>query len=37
MRCPPTHHLVYGTLHDYLTGEELVDTDDDAPGRNCPA
>lgn len=29
MRCPPTHHLVYGTLHDYLTGEELVDTDDE--------
>jgi hypothetical protein len=29
MRCPPTHHLVYGTLHDYLSGEELMDTDDD--------
>lgn len=29
MRCPPTHHLVYGTLRDYLTGEELVDTDDE--------
>ncbi|MEJ2057987.1 MAG: type I restriction enzyme HsdR N-terminal domain-containing protein [Desulfofustis sp.] len=25
----PSHHLVYGTLHDYLTGEELVDTDDE--------
>lgn len=24
-----SHHLVYGTLHDYLTGEELVDTDDE--------
>ncbi len=29
MRCPPSHHIVYGTLHDYLTGEELVDTDDE--------
>ena len=25
----PSHHLVYGTLNDYLTGEELVDTDDE--------
>lgn len=25
----PSHHLVYGTLRDYLTGEELVDTDDE--------
>lgn len=25
----PSHHLVYGTLLDYLTGEELVDTDDE--------
>mgnify|MGYP006995560518 FL=1 len=24
-----THHLVYGTLKDYLTGEELTDTDDE--------
>lgn len=24
-----THHLVYGTLSDYLTGEELTDTDDE--------
>ena len=24
-----SHHLVYGTLNDYLTGEELVDTDDE--------
>ncbi len=23
------HHLVYGALHDYLTGEELTDTDDE--------
>ncbi len=29
MLCPPSHHLVYGVLHDYLTGEELVDTDDE--------
>jgi hypothetical protein len=25
----PSHHLVYGTLNDYLTGEELIDTDDE--------
>ncbi|MEA3468474.1 MAG: type I restriction enzyme HsdR N-terminal domain-containing protein [Thermodesulfobacteriota bacterium] len=25
----PTHHLVYGTLNDYVTGEELTDTDDE--------
>ncbi len=24
-----SHHLVYGTLNDYLNGEELVDTDDE--------
>ncbi len=24
-----THHLVYGTLLDYLTGQELQDTDDE--------
>lgn len=23
------HHIVYGTLNDYLTGEELPDTDDE--------
>jgi len=23
------HHLIYGTLRDYLTGEELTDTDDE--------
>ena len=25
----PTHHLVYGTLADFITGEELTDTDDE--------
>lgn len=25
----PTHHLVYGTLNDFITGEELADTDDE--------
>ena len=25
----PSHHLIYGTLRDYLTGEELTDTDDE--------
>ncbi len=25
----PTHHLVYGTLNDFITGEELTDTDDE--------
>ncbi|MCI5144234.1 MAG: hypothetical protein D3923_01605 [Candidatus Electrothrix sp. AR3] len=25
----PDHHLVYGTLQDYLTGVELPDTDDE--------
>ncbi|AGF77709.1 hypothetical protein UWK_01141 [Desulfocapsa sulfexigens DSM 10523] len=25
----PTHHMVYGTLRDFITGEELVDTDDE--------
>jgi len=25
----PGHHLVYGTLRDFLTGEELPDTDDE--------
>ncbi|MGW8193339.1 MAG: type I restriction enzyme HsdR N-terminal domain-containing protein [Desulforhopalus sp.] len=29
MRVPKPHHLIYGTLHDYLTGEELTDTDDE--------
>jgi len=25
----PSHHLIYGTLQDYLTSEELIDTDDE--------
>ncbi len=25
----PTHHLVYGTLNDFITGQELTDTDDE--------
>jgi hypothetical protein len=25
----PTHHFVYGTLKDFITGEELTDTDDE--------
>jgi len=25
----PTHHMIYGTMADYLTGEPLVDTDDE--------
>ena len=25
----PSHHLIYGHLNDYLTGETLVDTDDE--------
>lgn len=29
MRVPKPHHLIYGTLKDYLTGEELTDTDDE--------
>ncbi len=29
IRTIPGHHLVYGTLLDYLTGEELPDTDDE--------
>jgi len=29
IRSTPGHHLVYGVLHDYLTGEELPDTDDE--------
>lgn len=26
---PSSHHLIYGQLDDYLTGEKLVDTDDE--------
>ncbi len=29
MRIPKPHHLIYGTLRDYLTGEKLIDTDDE--------
>ncbi|MFT5702019.1 MAG: hypothetical protein ACI8ZB_004924 [Desulforhopalus sp.] len=29
MRIPKPHHLIYGTLKDFLTGEELTDTDDE--------
>lgn len=25
----PSHHMIYGTLTDFVTGEELVDTDDE--------
>jgi hypothetical protein len=25
----PSHHFIYGTLRDFLTGEALVDTDDE--------
>lgn len=28
------HHLIYGTLADYLTGEELTDTDDERIRQN---
>lgn len=28
-RIPKPHHLIYGTLTDYLTGEQLTDTDDE--------
>lgn len=29
MPTPKPHHLIYGTSADYLTGEELTDTDDE--------
>ncbi len=29
MSAHPSHHLIYGTLNDFLTGEELTDTDDE--------
>ncbi|TKB11588.1 type I restriction enzyme HsdR N-terminal domain-containing protein [Desulforhopalus sp. IMCC35007] len=29
MPIPKPHHLIYGTLKDYLTGDELTDTDDE--------
>ncbi len=25
----PTHHIIYGTLTDFITGEDLTDTDDE--------
>ncbi len=25
----PTHHIIYGVLNDFITGEELPDTDDE--------
>ncbi|MBU0483770.1 MAG: type I restriction enzyme HsdR N-terminal domain-containing protein [Proteobacteria bacterium] len=25
----PSHHMIYGTMADYLTGEQIVDTDDE--------
>ena len=25
----PSHHIIYGTLHDYLTDQEIIDTDDE--------
>ena len=25
----PTHHFIYGTCNDFVTGEEIVDTDDE--------
>ncbi len=30
----PSHHLIYGTLVDYLTKEELTDTDDERLRQN---
>lgn len=29
MKTPKPHHLIYGTLIDYLSGEQLTDTDDE--------
>lgn len=29
MKIPKPHHLIYGTLVDYLSGEQLTDTDDE--------
>jgi len=29
MRLPKPHHLIYGSLRDYLTDEDLIDTDDE--------
>ncbi len=30
----PRHHIIYGTLSDYLTGENIVDTDDERYRQN---
>ncbi len=29
MKNVPTHHVIYGTVKDFITGEELPDTDDE--------
>jgi hypothetical protein len=34
MRIPKPHHLIYGTLVDFLSGEELTDTDDERIRQN---
>ena len=34
MRVAKPHHLIYGTLVDFLTGEELTDTDDERIRQN---
>ena len=34
MPVPKPHHLIYGTLVDYLAGEELTDTDDERIRQN---
>ena len=34
MPVPKPHHLIYGTLVDYLTGVELTDTDDERIRQN---
>lgn len=25
----PSHHLIYGALKDFITGDEILDTDDE--------
>ncbi|OGR16265.1 MAG: hypothetical protein A2X81_00760 [Desulfobacterales bacterium GWB2_56_26] len=34
MPVPKSHHLIYGTLIDYLTSVELTDTDDERIRQN---
>ena len=34
MKVPKPHHLIYGILKDYLTEEELTDTDDERIRQN---